>query len=254
MLAAIEKNQNLCYMPATRAEEIMRIVVSQVVLLLFTFNSFAQKKEGKMPEGEKYPAIDVDITQHLQVFHDSISQTTYRIILCADVPNNAKPLKVAYHQESGHVFLILQKIPKPGDTIHRVFGFYPKKGLPTLFFKTITSRIKDNSDREYDVEISLDLTAEQFDTAIARAQSLANRKYHINKYNCYDYALRVFNSVAGTHQLPSVYVRFPFIFGKGGSPVSVYKDLTRLKAEDAFWKERIRFGEFRAPVSTGRVR
>src|SRR5690606_14370185 len=170
----------------------------------------------------------------------------YRIILSTQVYNYAKLFKVAYHQECCHVFLNLQKIPIPGDTIHRVFGFYPKKGLPTLFFKTISSRIKDNSDREYDVEVSLELTAEQFDTAIARAPSLANRKHHINKYNCYDYALRVFNSVAGTHQLPSVYVRFPFIFGKGGSPVSVYKDLSRLKSEDGFWKERIRFGEFRA--------
>lgn len=209
-------------------------------------------KQSKHPPLEKYPAIDVDIARHLQVFHDSVSQTTYRMLLCADVPNNKKPLQVAHHQETGHVFLILQKIPRPGDTIHRVFGFYPKKGLPTLFFKKSRSRIKDNSDREYDVEISLELTARQFDTVLASAVSNASRKYHINRYNCYDYALRTFNAVAGELALPQLYVRFPFIFGRGGSPCSLYKDLSRLRDLGSPWVEHIRYGNFRAPVSTGR--
>jgi hypothetical protein len=224
-------------------------------LFLLLFTSIGQRAKGdkKNANAEKYPAVNVDVSKQLRVFNDSLRASTHRIILCADVPNNKRPLQVAYHQESGHVFLILQKILTTGDTVNSVFGFYPKRGLPTLFFKTISSRIKDNSFREYDVEISMNLSKEQFDTVLSRTIGQSVRKYHINKYNCYDYALAIFNSVAGDSALPSVYVRFPFIFGRGGSPCSVYKDLTRLKNSGSSWAAQIRFGAFRAPVSSLRI-
>jgi len=221
-------------------------VVSLLSLIVFSQDS---KAGGKASHSEEYPAINVEIASYLSPLRDSSGVAKYRLALCADVPNNKRPLQVAYHQESGHVFLVLQKIVPGTDTLHRVFGFYPRRGLPTLFFKTISSRIKDNSYREYDVEVSLDITAQHFDTIMAMAVDLAARKYHINKFNCYDYALRIFNAVAGDSTLPAVYVRFPFIFGRGGSPCSVYKDLTRLQSS-VFWGSRIRFGVMRAPVST----
>lgn len=212
-------------------------------------------KSGKASAGEKYPAIVVDLEQQLSVFDSSeLKNARYRIAICADVPDNRRPHKVAYQQESGHVFLLLQKMSESNDTVQSVFGFYPRKGLPTLFFKKISSRIKDNSDREYDVEVSMDLTGEQFDSVLSRSKRYAKRKYHINKYNCYDYALQIFNSVLTADTLALVKVRFPFIFGKGGSPVSIYKEMKRLQQEKSLWSNRIRFGEMRAPVSSGRRR
>jgi hypothetical protein len=92
----------------------------------------------------------------------------------------------------------------------------------------------------------------QFDTILSRSVALASKRYHINKYNCYDYALLIFNSVV-SDTLPNVPVRFPFIFGKGGSPVSVYKDLKRLQSSGSAWAPHITFGKMRAPVSSGRV-
>src|SRR5678815_2814988 len=85
----------------------------------------------------------IHIADELSVFDNGKTMATYRISVCADVPNDKKPWKVAFRQETGHVFLILQKISGI-DTINKVFGFYPKSGLPVLFFKKIKSQIKDN--------------------------------------------------------------------------------------------------------------
>jgi hypothetical protein len=161
-------------------------------------------------------------------------------------------MRVVRRQETGHVFLVLQKINPGTDTINRVFGFYPRKGLQTLFFKRTKSVIKDNSYRVHDVQISRELTLSEFDTVMSKAIDLAIRKYHMNRFNCYDYAIEIFNSVAGNHSLPLVYVRFPFIFGRGGSPCSVFKNFSELVKSGSYWKESISFGEMNAPASTGR--
>ena len=214
-------------------------------------NTEAQRSGYKR---ELIPAKTVEIEEHLQVFNDSSSAISYIISLCADVPLNKKPHRVAYKQQTGHVFLILQKVRSIGDTVQRVFGYYPKKGLSTLLFRKVKSCIKDNSTREYDTKISKVLTKEQFDTAVAKSVSLARRAYHINKFNCYDYAVYVFNAVSPENPLPVTYVRFPFPFGRGGSPCSVYKDFKKMKENGAFWANRICMETAMAPVSTGRRR
>ena len=220
----------------------------------FYVTSFAQsaRPSKKSPAEDPFPAINIDIREHLKVFMDSAEGAIYRISICADVPNNKKPLQVAYHQETGHVFLVLQKISAANDTVSRVFGFYPKRGLQTLLFKKTHSRIKDNSLREHDAVISKELSAKQFDTVLSKAITYAGRKYHMNRYNCYDYALAIFNCAAGEVSLPVNHIRFPFIFGRGGSPCSVYKDLQKLLLSGPVWKPHIMFGELIAPVSNGR--
>ena len=230
-----------------------RFFICFFIMSFISFYAIAQDSGRKKSANEdEFPAINIDIEKELQGFQKDSTGGRYRITLCADVPYNPKPYKVAHNQQSGHVFLILEKIRVDADTIHSVFGFYPKKGLPTLFFKSISSRIKDNSGREYDVEVSMDVDSLQFNTIIGKCIALSKPRYHINKYNCYDYAILVFNSVLSEDTLRNVRVRFPFIFGIGGSPVSVYKEMERLKSVDSIWKDRIRFGEMHAPISQGR--
>jgi hypothetical protein len=214
------------------------------------FDLQAQKTPLK---AEILPAKKVSIEEHLQVFNDSSAASAYFISVCADVPYNKKPGKVAHKQQTGHVFLVLQKIRATGDTIQRVFGYYPKKGLPTLLFRSIKACIKDNSTREYDTRVSRRLSREQFDTVLAKAVSLSKRTYHINKFNCYDYAVGVFNAVSPGNPLPVNYVRFPFPFGRGGSPCGVYKDFKKMKETGAFWAGNIDMQTNMAPVSTGRL-
>jgi len=56
------------------------------------------------------------------------------------------------------------------------------------------------------------------------------KKYNLNKYNCYDYALELYNSIPGTEALPTLKVKFPFKFGRGGSPCGLYKVLKELSS------------------------
>lgn len=225
--------------------------------LLLTFATYAQeraKRSSKYIQSAEVEEVAVELPAYFSSFDLSVNDAEYRISLCADVPNNKRPDKVAYNQQTGHVFLMLQQIKwETKDTLNKVFGFYPKSGLPTLVFKKTKSRIKDNSLRRYDAVISKKLTKEEFMKALYVADEKGKRKYHINKYNCYDYAVLVFNSVAGSDTLPLTHVKFPFIFGKGGSPVGLYANLKEVKDADTARESEIHFGKFVAPASTGRV-
>lgn len=242
----------VCFSAIEKRNQLTVITRSVVFLCLaltcmdVTGQAKAKKQSARSPQ----PAIPVNIREHLRVFDNRTPGDNYRMSLCADVPDNKKPLRIARQQETGHVFIILQKIGAGNDTSNRVFGFYPKNGLQTLFFKRTKSVIKDNSLREYDVEISRELTAAQFDTVMSRAIALGTKRYHMNRFNCYDYAMGIFNSVAGEHPLPVVHVRFPFIFGRGGSPCSVYKSFRQLIDTSSVWRSSIVFDELVAPNST----
>jgi hypothetical protein len=224
-----------------------------ICLVFHSLTSHSQNRSVKVNQREEeFLSYPVNIADELEIFHSGDTNAAYRILLCADIPNDKKPWRVARGQQTGHVFLVLQKTTA-ADTVNKVFGFYPKKGLPTLFFKKIKSTIKDNSKRVYDTDITKELSAAEFDLVLAKSIFYAQQIYHINKFNCYDYALEIFNSIAGKETLPVSHVRFPFIYGKGGSPCSLYKDLKKLKESNSFWAPYIRFGNLTAPVSTGRI-
>ena len=155
-------------------------------------------------------------------------------------------MDVFYKSEPGHVFLILQKINSP-DTISKVFGFYPLLDLP-VFFTNVRSVIKDNSKREYDVEISKMLTAEQFQKAVSLSIEYSKRKYHLTRFNCYDYTIEIFNTVAG-ETLPVTRVKFPLWYGKGGSPCGFYKYMKEQKESASSLAPYISFGNMVAPSS-----
>lgn len=213
-----------------------------------------RNKNKKSAHAEIYvKETEISIQKELASFDTDVPGAVYKITLCADVPNNKKPHKVAHNQQTGHVFLILQQMnPQRSDTISQVFGFYPKRGLPVLFFKRMKSVIKDNSKRFYDAAVSKTLTADEFDAVLQKARELAGYTYHINQFNCYDYALQIFNVAAADDPLALRYVKFPFIFGKGGSPVGVFQELKRLKSNGSAWSSSIVFGDFEAPKSTTR--
>jgi hypothetical protein len=229
--------------------------VFTALLLMYGSSGAQDGKFKKMAATEIYvKETPISIQKELLSFDTEIPGATYSITLCADVPQNSKPHRVAYHQQTGHVFLILQQVqPATTDTVSQVFGFYPKRGLPVLIFKSIKSVIKDNSNRSYDAAISKQLTTAEFKTVLAKCREYAGRIYHINKFNCYDYAVYVFNTVAGAEPVPFMYVKFPFIFGRGGSPVGLYKGLNQLKSNGSAWSQSIVFGDFNAPKSTTRV-
>ncbi|MBD0332062.1 MAG: hypothetical protein ICV66_05345 [Chitinophagaceae bacterium] len=227
----------------------MKAVVLYCFLLVCTHVCAQKTKHAQEAQGEILP-ISINITHELKIFNTDTA-ITYSISLCADVPNNKKPYKVAHNQETGHVFLILQQI-NFSDTINKVFGFYPRKSLPTLFSRRTKSVIKDNSGREYDVSISKLLSEDEFKKALHLSKEYAKRSYHLNKFNCYDYAVLIYNAVAG-NTVRFTTAKYPFIFGRGGSPVCIYRELKKTSESSSAPSSEIQFGSLVAPISTGRV-
>jgi hypothetical protein len=185
-------------------------------------------------------------------FRASITQfkrgvfASYMIRLCADVPNDKNPKQVLYKNEPGHVFLIFQQFNET-DTISLAFGYYPKKPANVILFKNVKSELRNNRNRMYDCQFSRSVTEYNFFDVLDSAVVLAGKKYNLNHFNCYDYAVRVFNLSAGNYLIPVQYVKFPFIWGKGGSPTGLYRQLKALKDNDSTWSNHIEFGQLKAP-------
>ena len=229
-----------------------RILLVAIVSCFCSF-SVAPGYPPPDPVNEDYPAAvsGLNLPQRLACFNPLLPDAGYAVSLCADLPDNDRPDKVYVKKETGHVFLILRK-NMPGDsgqTISQVFGFYPRRPVSSLVFKNVRCEILDNGKREYNAVVTKELTAEEFGIVVQKAQELTAKKYNINKYNCYDYALDVFNSLPGIEKIPVRHVKFPLIFGRGGSPCGLYRDLEKLKANGSAWAPYIQFGVFKAPAS-----
>ncbi len=209
-----------------------------------------ERRSEKIRKSRHYKASTL-LQQSLQCFEPVNPTALYSLTLCADIPDNTQPTRVHIKSETGHVFLVFSKISGK-DSIHNVFGFYPRRPASSLFFKNVRSEILNNGRREYNASVTTELDAAAFGYALRKAVQLAGKKYNINRYNCYDYALEIFNTVSGKDPIPGRHIRFPFIFGKGGSPCGLYADLYSLWLNKSSWAPYIQFGVYKAPVSANK--
>ncbi len=236
-----------------------RLILTAVLLLPLFFaispaaqgTASAEENRTKSVKKNRLKKASTLLQQSLQCFEPVNPQAAYSLTLCTDIPDNTNPSRIHMKSETGHVFLIFSKI-NGQDSIHNVFGFYPRRPASSLIFKNVRSEILNNGRREYNASVSTELDAGTFSLAIQQAVQLAKRKYNINKYNCYDYALELFNAVTGKDPIPGRHIRFPFIFGKGGSPCGLYADLHALRIGQSTWAPFIQIGVFKAPVSSNK--
>ena len=194
---------------------------------------------------------NVRLARTFECFSPLEEHAVYSISICADIPDDNDPDRVYYKKEPGHVFLILQKSDSLSDNkiITVVFGFYPRRPVSSVVFKSVRCDILDNSKRRYNAGLTRQISVAEFRIVLRKAENLAKKKYNLNRYNCYDYAVDVFNALPGIEKLPLTHVRFPFIFGRGGSPCGLYRDLEKLKTRGSVWAPAIQFGDLRAPAS-----
>jgi len=191
------------------------------------------------------------LLNRFKCFYPENDNAIYSITLCADIPDNNHPDHVNLGEEPGHVFIILSKTDTStgGVSIYQSFGFYPHRPVSCLIFKKVRGVIIDNQRREYNASVYKILSAQEFQLVQQKSAKLAKKKYSLNKYNCYDYAIEVFNSIPGIEKMPVSRIKFPFIFGKGGSPCCLYRDLQRLRQGGSSWAQFIQFGMFKSPPS-----
>jgi hypothetical protein len=243
--------------PSVAAAQVVTQVATQAVPLAAqqeqeTVDSIAgiRQAENSIPPAPGTKIIR-DLAERFVLFQPLREHEVYSITIAADIPDNKRPGKVYYKKEPGHVFIILeQRDTTTSESVAQVWGFYPVRPVSSVFLRTVRCQLNDNGKRTYDARITKRLTAEEFEAVKQQAAALAKKKYNLNKYNCYDYAVELFNSIPGIEKLPVTHVKFPFIFGRGGSPCGLYRDLQKLKTGNSGWAPAIEFGSFSAPAST----
>jgi hypothetical protein len=228
---------------------------SNVLLLLYLFhattitNSAVDQYIQNTPLSDNYVSTNFNLSERFQYFVPFDTDADYSVTVCADIPDNTNPDRVHIGKQPGHVFLILKKARKTGSNICQVFGFYPQREYSSLIAGDVNSKLLDNSKREYNASISARVSSKEFQMILQKSRQLANRRYNLHKFNCYDYVLQVFNSIPNIKKLPITHTRLPLFFGRAGSPCGLYKDLKFLKTTGSELAPHIRFGIFKAPES-----
>ena len=237
----------------------MKQLFTFIIFILIALLPSYLKVFAQSPKEKKWKPVmpkPIKLEEQLSHFNKDFDTASYLVSLCADMPYDKDPLRVAYNQEPGHVFLIMQKVNEalPGDTINLVFGFYPTRGLPLIFKRRMNSRIKDNSMRLYDVRITKQVSAAAFKALQEEALAMSKKDYHLNRYNCYDYAVALFNSLLTKDTIPLQRTKFPFPFGHGGSPVCLYTFLQANNFQGEPFNYVVNMGGLIAPRSAGRTK
>lgn len=138
------------------------------------------------------PEVPIDLKKRLDCFKNvpDNSNTVYKITLNAHRGATNKP---------GHAFITLEK--SNGNNLQRLsYGFYPETSNPLLIgsMNPIPSAIGEESEdlkRKSEARYTLNLNAQQFQTAINTSLQLANFDYDLNDNSCVHYAINVFNAI-----------------------------------------------------------
>ncbi|MBS1664721.1 MAG: hypothetical protein JST68_26990 [Bacteroidetes bacterium] len=141
----------------------------------------------------------------------------YTVQLCVDLPVNSSPnmsMNFSGGVNAGHTFLVISK-SGGGESVTQAFGFYPGEE-PSAWnpFSSLPSAIKDNGNKEINASIGMSINADQFEAIKAMSINLSSKSYELDKFNCTDYALTVFNA---TRAVPIT--MDPYILRQGGITV-----------------------------------
>jgi hypothetical protein len=191
------------------------------------------------------PAIN--ISSYLNCFDQVPSDgASYTIQLCADVPSNGNPdasMTFSGGIFAGHTFLVVTK-SGGGMSISQSFGFYPSGSLSAWNpFTPISSVIRDNGNSEINASLTMTINPDQFNVIKNSIVNLSKNPYQLDKSNCSDYAIGVFNSVRAAPLLVEPYLlrQAGVVMGNGlssppitvpiaNSPQMIYQKLSAMKA------------------------
>lgn len=128
----------------------------------------------------------------------------------------------------GHSFISLSATDSSGMPVRLTFGFYPGITLGKHnALNTVESKIYDNSKHAYNVSLEVNLTLNQFNTAMTAAVELSSTDYNTEGFNCTNYAIDVANST-GAIVVPKTqpnWYSWGRKIGKGANPGDFGEDI-----------------------------
>lgn len=234
----------------------------------FTYYSYYAPLEGGVQrvDFDAYAGeTGEDINKIFNCF-SSISDigATYSLKLCADVPDNNKPLTgLDDNLHPGHTFLTLTKT-NGAQSITKAFGFYPTLNWKSVFFQSETSKLVNDGKHEINASVEMsNLTQADFNLIKNKAITNAAKQYDLDDFNCSDFALDIFNVVRPTNPITLNPFLGVVIFGVPpvtysktikNTPQMLYKKLFDIWEDNPAANPAIKIntqGTYRAPVTTG---
>ncbi len=165
------------------------------------------------------------VIQYLKCFGNLPAEgATYQISILSDIPVNGDP-SVMFDWKTGspgHSFIQLKET-SGGTSIQQNLGFYPTTGWKTPAGPT-TSKMLDNAGHEFNAELTITVSAEQFQNALTKMQEFGIRQYDLATFNCTDFALAVFNA-ANPEQLSVPQYTIPGNSQSSNTPQGLYNEI-----------------------------
>ena len=122
---------------------------------------------------------------------------SYSISINANLPVDNNPDITVNGFDGGHAFLILTKNNSNGESITQVMGFYPTITLIAALTAPVPSVIVNDEAHKFGASYTINVNANQFQSALNQIVSLSSNYYSLSTFNCTTFALNVLNS-AGT--------------------------------------------------------
>lgn len=175
-----------------------------------------------------------DVIAYLKCF----SRTTGgKITFYADQPVAGTSKFLSIKELVGHAYISIEQ-NVGGIVIRRAIGFHPEEGVSAVFNTSAPSKLGDDSNIEYDVKYTVNVTAATMGKVLTM---ILNPKpvYHIESYNCTNFVLDV--SDACGLQIPRT--KGQWFFGSGVNPGNFGQDLRKIVGAEA--------GKHYSPINAG---
>jgi len=171
---------------------------------------------------DKKPAIDLfSFINCFETISGVGAKYSLSIASLLPVDNHPDQLINMYTQSAGHAFITLKKENSSGQSITQVIGFYPTELNFYTLAGSVGSKIANDEENKYSAKYTIEVTENQFRSAINKAINLSYNPYNLYDFNCTNYAIAVFNASGGNLYVdPQLYM--PYSMGAFYSAYPVY--------------------------------
>jgi hypothetical protein len=141
-----------------------------------------------------------------------------KVTFYADQPKG-NALEFSVKEKAGHSFITIQQ-NIDGQVIMRSLGFYSRDRVDPFFNTAGVSQLGDNSNENYDVKLTVDITGFQLAGILEIIRNF-NPVYDLEKYNCTNFVLDI-SDAAGLHVKRTI---GRWVIGSGLNPGNLGEDL-----------------------------
>ena len=145
----------------------------------------------------------INVNSELNCLKNNSGNFSYKIAICVDQPTPNSSASMSFSGGVGHTFIqFLKTDNSTGQTISRSVGFYPGGSAGISLIDDVSSVVRNDSQRPYDVSATYTINSSQFTNAVNNAVNWPNINYSLEAYNCTDAALSVLSSAGINISLP----------------------------------------------------